>query len=198
MAPVIIIDTSDPAHKALPGPSLSGRRIFPFCQSSLMSAPMKPTTLEQTEAPDRKRDLSRKLTVIARHLRNRFDQSMTKLGATRSQWTLIAVVASRPGRTQRSIAEILEISEAAADRLIDKLCAEGMLERKARSDDRRAYSVYLTEAAAPYMKALGAIAQRNDEETFFGLSEDQLDQLDALLALVYSNVAAQRETLTKA
>jgi MarR family transcriptional regulator for hemolysin len=73
-----------------------------------------------------------------------------------------------------------------------------MLERKARSDDRRAYSVYLTDAAAPYMETLTGIARRNEEETFSGLSEDQLDQLDTLLALVYDNVAAERENLTKA
>ncbi len=156
---------------------------------------MKPVLLGTEEAPDRKRDLSRKLTVVARHLRNRFDQSVTKLGVTRSQWTLIAVVASRPGLTQRTIAEVLEISEAAAGRLIDRLCAEDLLERKARSDDRRAYSVFLTDAAAPYLETLGTIAQRNEEETFSGLSEEQLEQLDAILSIVYNNVAAQRETL---
>ncbi|HEX7821094.1 MAG TPA: MarR family transcriptional regulator [Sphingobium sp.] len=156
---------------------------------------MKPVTLEAQDTPDRKRDLSRKLTVVARHLRNRFDQSVTKLGVTRSQWTLIAVVAGRPGLTQRTIAEVLEISEAAAGRLIDRLCAEGLLERKARSDDRRAYSVHLTDAAAPYLETLSGIAQRNEEETFSGLDEEQLEQLDTLLALVYNNVAAQRETL---
>lgn len=157
---------------------------------------MKPVILEQEEVPERRRDLSRKLTVIARHLRNRFDQSVTKLGVTRSQWTLIAVVSTRPGLTQRTIAEILEISEAAAGRLIDRLCAEGLLERKARSDDRRAYSVYVTEAAKPYLETLAGIARRNEEETFSGLSEDQLEQLDLLLALVYANVAARGDTLT--
>ena len=156
---------------------------------------MKPVTLEIEETPERRRDLSRKLTVIARHLRNRFDQSVTKLGVTRSQWTLIAVVSSRPGLTQRTIAEVLEISEAAAGRLIDRLCAEGLLERKARSDDRRAYSVYVTDAAAPYLDTLAGIAQRNEEETFSGLSEDQLEMLDELLALVYSNVAARWEAI---
>lgn len=152
---------------------------------------MKPVTLEKEEAPERKRDLSRTLTVIARHLRNRFDQSVTQLGVTRSQWTLIAVVSSRPGLTQRTIAERLEISEAAAGRLIDRLCAENLLERKARCDDRRAYSVYLTDAAAPYLETLAKIAGRLEAEAFCGLSEEQLTTLDELLALVYRNVAAR-------
>lgn len=156
---------------------------------------MKPVTLDPKKPTERKRDLSSKLTLVARHLRNRFDQSVAQLGVTRSQWTLIAVVANRPGLTQRTIAEILEISEAAAGRVIDRLCAEGLLERKARSDDRRAYSIYLTDAATPHLETLGAIAQRNEEETFSGLSEEQLEQLDTLLSLVYANVAAQRDPL---
>lgn len=157
---------------------------------------MKLAASEKEETSERKRDLSRKLTVIARHLRNRFDQSVSKLGVTRSQWTLIAVVASRPGLTQRTIAEVLEISEAAAGRLIDRLCAEDLLERKARSDDRRAYSIYVTDAAAPYLDALSDIACRNENETFSGLTVEQLGQLEELLSLVYTNVAAQRDTLT--
>ncbi|MET0239176.1 MAG: MarR family transcriptional regulator [Sphingobium sp.] len=156
---------------------------------------MKPITLAKEDVTDRKRDLTRKLTVIARHLRNRFDQSVNKLGVTRSQWMLIAVVANRPGLTQRTIAEILEISEAAAGRLIDRLCADGMLERKARSDDRRAYSVFTTPAAAPYLETLAGIARRNEDEAFAGLSEEQLEQIEVLLGLIYRNVAAQRETL---
>ena len=59
---------------------------------------------------------------------------MAELGVTRSQWTLIAVVARRPGLTQRVIAESLEIKEASAGRLIDKLCQDGMLIRQARDD----------------------------------------------------------------
>lgn len=150
---------------------------------------MQPITLNKAPAIDRKRRLSLSLTVIARHLRNRFDQSVTKLGVTRSQWTLIAVVANRPGCSQRTIAEILEISEAAAGRLIDRLCAEGLLERRARSDDRRAYSIYATEAAAPHMAIVSDIASRNEDETFAGLSEDQQEQLENLLQIVYNNVA---------
>src|ERR1044072_7587964 len=96
------------------------------------------------EKSNSRRDLSFKLIVIARQLRNRFDQRVAKLGFTRSQWTLIAVVKRHPGSTQRTIAEELRISEAAAGRLIDRLCSDGLLERLPREDDRRAYSVCLT------------------------------------------------------
>jgi MarR family transcriptional regulator for hemolysin len=149
--------------------------------------------VQEEDGSNRRRDLSHKLTIIARHLRNRFDQNVTKLGVTRSQWTLIAVVSRMPGLTQRTIAERLEISEAAAGRLIDRLCADGILERQARRDDRRAYSVHLTPAAAPYLETLSGVARRMEDETFSGFGEDQLNILEGLLDRVYRNLAVQKE-----
>lgn len=142
------------------------------------------------DAPNRKRELSFKLIVLARQLRNRFDQSVAKLGITRSQWALIAVVKRIPGATQRTIAEALEISEAAAGRLIDRLCAEGILERQPREDDRRAYSVCLTPAAQPQLSVLADIARENEELAYAGLTDAQLEQLQVLLDQIYHNVTA--------
>ena len=149
------------------------------------------------EAPNLRRELSLKLSVIARQLRKRFDQSMANLGVTRSQWTLIAVVARRPGMTQRTIAEALEIKEASAGRLIDRLCSEGLLTRQACDNDRRAYSIFLTDAAKPMIETLGGIARLNEEEAFRGVSDAEVRELDALLDRVYRNIGGQKEKLLK-
>jgi len=144
------------------------------------------------DAPNRKRDLSFKLTVIARLLRNRFDQSVARIGFTRSQWALIAVVNRYPGSTQRSIAEQLQISEAAAGRLIDRLCSDGLLERLPREDDRRAYSVCLTAKAQPHLSVLADIALENEKQIYASLSDEQLEQLRIILDQIYHNVRAMK------
>src|ERR1700712_1435668 len=79
-----------------------------------------------------KQEIAVRISVLARLLRSDFDRRLSDMNITRSQWGLIAVVARRPGSTQRSIAEILEMSEASAGRLIDRLCADGLLERRER------------------------------------------------------------------
>lgn len=106
---------------------------------------------------------------------------------TRSQWTAIAVVASLPGATQRTIADALDMSEAAAGRLVDRLCQEGLLERRTKEDDRRARCVFLTDAARPMLEQLTAIATEEEAKIFRGLSEDDLAALDRLLGAVYAN-----------
>lgn len=134
-----------------------------------------------------RRSIGVRLTVIARQLRNLFDRHVGDLNVTRSQWSMIVVVARRPGATQRTIAEALEMSEASAGRLIDRLCAEGLLQRRERDDDRRARAVYLTEKAEPLLAKLADLAQIHEERLFRGFSDEELDQLLTFLDRIYRN-----------
>jgi len=127
--------------------------------------------------------------VLARLLRSNFDRQVAGLNVTRSKWAMIAVVARNPGATQRHIAEALEMSEASAGRLIDRLCAEGLLERRERDDDRRARAVYLTPAAEPLLDQLATVAKASEERLFRGFSEEELDQLGDFLDRLYENVS---------
>lgn len=87
------------------------------------------------------------------------------------------------------IAEVLEMSEASAGRLIDRLCADGLLERRARDDDRRARAVYVTEAARPLLAKAAEVGQENSERIFQGLDQAQLEQLGQSLGVIYDNLA---------
>jgi MarR family transcriptional regulator for hemolysin len=122
-------------------------------------------------------------------MRNNFDRVLAEKNITRSQWGLIAVVARRPGATQRTVAEVLEMSEASAGRLIDRLCADGLLERRERDDDRRARAVYITPAAEPLLAQASEIGRELSLTIFRGLEHDDLETLAHLLAKVYDNVA---------
>jgi len=137
-----------------------------------------------------KREISLRISVLARNLRNYFDRRVAALGVTRSQWAMIAVVSTNPGATQRMIADALEMSEASAGRLVDRLCNEGLLTRRSREDDRRAKAIYLSEAAEPLLDKLTIVAKDSEERMFKGFSREELDTLKALLDCVYVNVSA--------
>ena len=136
----------------------------------------------------KKRHIGLRLGVVARMLRNYFDRQVANLGVTRSQWAMTAVVARWPGATQRVIAEKLEMSEASAGRLIDRLCSEGLLERRQCKNDRRARAVFLTDAAEPMLATLAGIARSNEELIFSGFSEEELETLADYLDRIYDNV----------
>ena len=140
----------------------------------------------------RKRAIALKLNVIARQLRQRFDHHVEGDGLTRGKWSVIVAVARSPGATQRTIAAMLEITEVTAGQLIDRLCADGYLERREHPKDRRAYCVHLTPAATPLLGRLNEVAKIHEEQTFAGLDDADLSRLDAMLDTVARNLATSR------
>jgi MarR family transcriptional regulator for hemolysin len=141
---------------------------------------------------NRKRSLAVKLSVVARQLRVTFDQSTEQSGLTRAQWQVIAAVAGRPGATQRTIAEALEVREITAGRLVDRLCEEGFLKRAENPSDRRAYCVYLTPAAQPLLDMLDDLAKVHEAAIFAGFGPEDLEKLESLLDTVSRNLSTFR------
>jgi MarR family transcriptional regulator for hemolysin len=145
-----------------------------------------------TASRNRKRTVALKLTTVARHLRQNFDQSVERSGLTRAKWTLIAAAAHRPGATQRMLAEALEVREITVGRLIDRLCAEGYLKRQPHPNDGRAYCVYVAPGAQPVLDTLDELAKDHEATMFAGLDNDDLDKLIDLLEQIARNLAAAR------
>ena len=144
-------------------------------------------------APEsRKRAIAIKLTVIARQLRQKFDQAVGLHDLTRGKWGVIVAVARNPGTTQRMVASVLEITEVTAGQLIDRLCADGYLERRRHPKDRRAHCVYLTPKAQPLLGRLNEVAKVHEDETFAGLTEAELALLDGMLDKLAGNLALSR------
>ncbi len=141
------------------------------------------------ESPGSRRAISLKMTVLTRQLHKRFDQAVVDIGVTRSQWTVIAVIARRPDATQREIAEVLEMSEAAAGRLIDRLCVDGLLERRPKEDDRRAYCINLTDASTAILDKISSVAAEHERVVFAGFSDEDLEKLDGYLSKLAANIA---------
>ncbi|WP_174274114.1 MarR family winged helix-turn-helix transcriptional regulator [Sphingomonas bacterium] len=149
---------------------------------------------ERGDGPDAQDSLRRsigvKLILSARRLVQRFDQSVERLGVSRAKFRVIAVVSRNPGATQRMIAETLEITEVTAGRLVERLCADGLLERRKHASDRRARCIHLTAAAQPTLRRLALLAAAQEEETFVGFSDAELATLASLLDRLSGNIAS--------
>jgi MarR family transcriptional regulator, transcriptional regulator for hemolysin len=135
-----------------------------------------------------RRNIGIRMTVLARLIRNDFDRRVAAISLSRSKWTLIAAVARKPGVNQRAIAEMLEMSEVSAGRLIERLVKEGMVERRPSEGDRRAFCIYLTPAARPVLDQLAEVAREAEEQVFEGMSQDELETLLAGLDKLYGNI----------
>src|SRR5207237_4164933 len=121
-----------------------------------------------------------------------FDQDAERIGLTRAKWSIIAEANRDPGATQRMIATRLQVTDVTAGRLIDRLCAEGLLERHENPEDRRAYRVYPTAPAQPMLDKLQELATSHARDAFAGFNENDLAELDGLLDAISRNIGKNR------
>src|SRR5256714_6110194 len=98
-----------------------------------------------------RREFAFVLNDVARLLRTYADQRARRLGITRAQWAVMARLEHAEGLKQSELAEILDLQPITLTRLVDRLCANGMIERRADPNDRRGKPPHLTPLARPPM-----------------------------------------------
>ena len=127
----------------------------------------------------------------ARLLRRDFERRSKNTGFTRSQWALLATLARNEGCNQATLADLLEIEPITLVRLLDKLEAAGLVERRPDPTDRRVRRLFLTEATGPLLEQLQALGAQTREAALAGLAEDERRQLTDLLMKVRCNLSGR-------
>jgi MarR family transcriptional regulator for hemolysin len=130
------------------------------------------------------------LADLQRAVRAYADQRAARYGITRSQWGVLVKLHREEGLQQAKLAKLLDIQPITLTRLVDKLCAAGLVERRADANDRRANRLYLTPAARPLMTKLRALREEINQTALAHLSPDQADAFVAQLDQIKANVRA--------
>jgi DNA-binding MarR family transcriptional regulator len=131
------------------------------------------------------RDLLIILHDVARTLRTRFDQKARMTHAmTRAQWVILSRLDRQPGMSQNEMAAICEVEPITVARLIDRLEARGLVERRADPTDRRIKRLHLLPAAKPILETINDARESMNARITAGLDEKTRNTLiDALLVL---------------
>jgi MarR family transcriptional regulator for hemolysin len=128
------------------------------------------------------------LQEVTRLLRRRFDRIVSDTGLTRSQWQALSCLARDEGMSQSTLADILEIEPITLTRLIDRLAAKGLIERRPNPMDRRSWALHLTEAARPLLAELETHAETARAEAYAGLSSEELLRVEETLGAIKANL----------
>ena len=104
-----------------------------------------------------RREFAFLLNDVARLLRTYADQRARQFGMTRAQWAVLVRLELAEGLKQSELAELLDLQPITLTRLVDRLCANGLIERRADPADRRAKRLYLTAQARPLMDRLAEL-----------------------------------------
>src|SRR5438552_13982618 len=105
---------------------------------------------------------------VARLMRTRFDRWARTYGMTRAQGVILARLARQPGMTQNEMAGLCEVEPITVGRLVDRLEAGGLLERRLDPSDRRTRRLHLLPASEPILREI----QRYKEELFREVTGD--------------------------
>lgn len=125
---------------------------------------------------------------VARLLRREFDRRVKHVGLTRSQWFVLAHLYRNDGRTQRALADELDMEAAPLGRLIDRLEESGWVRRAPAPGDRRANIVHLTDKIIPKIEDLRAAAELLYKDAFKGLPAKRVDDFIEALTIAKSNL----------
>jgi MarR family transcriptional regulator, transcriptional regulator for hemolysin len=130
---------------------------------------------------------------VARLMRKRFEQRArtAALGLTRAQAAVLANLARQEGINQVSLAQILELEPITLARLLDRLQAAELIERRPDPKDRRAHLLYLTEAAYPLLDRIFRLAAEVREDALAGVPEPQRSLLLDMLIAMKANLIEQ-------
>lgn len=130
------------------------------------------------------RDLMLLLHDVARLLRTRFDQRARARGMTRAQWVILARLNAQPGLSQIEMASLLEVEPISVGRLIDRLEARGLVERRPDPSDRRVWRLHLLPPAQPILDEISKAREVLGVELFDGVDASvRANMIDALLRM---------------
>jgi DNA-binding MarR family transcriptional regulator len=135
---------------------------------------------------------------VARTMRTRADQRARTRGMTRAQWVILARLERQPGLTQNEMAAIVEVEPITIARLVDRLEARGVVERKADPKDRRVWRLHLTPAAAPVLREIGKYRAELHDLITAGMDPTVQKVMKDGLLQMKANLAAEARAVGKA
>ena len=112
---------------------------------------------------------------LREYLRVEHDTTLPRFDVMAALWR------RRDGVTMSELSRLLLVSNGNATAVVDRLEKDGLVARRPSETDRRIVHVALTEAGLRNFEALAEGHEAEVARLFAGLSDDELDQMTAIL-----------------
>ena len=132
-----------------------------------------------------------RLTRTSRAVTQAFERAMAQAGGSVSTWQVLVLVRSANCDTQSEMAEQLGITGATLTHHLNALERKGLVRRWREDNNRRVQRVELTDEGVELFGRLREVARRHDRLLRSQLSDEEVEQLGALLERLEAGVQAQ-------
>ena len=130
------------------------------------------------------------LKDVTRLYTRRFEERAQALSLTLPQCKALTYLARNEGVSQKRLAELIEIDPMSLVRILDRMEADGWVERRADPQDRRARCLVVTDQARPIIELVWQIVAETRAEALAGLTDPERAQLMSLLERAHVNLLA--------
>ncbi len=130
------------------------------------------------------------LAQMSRGWRAELDRRLAGLGLSQARWLVLLHLARFvEAPTQRELAQSVGVEGPTLARLLDSLETQGLVQRLAVAEDRRAKKILLCDTARPLIEQIETIANALRQELFEGVDEEEIK----LCMRVHSRILANLE-----
>lgn len=126
--------------------------------------------------------LGKQLGMAAKAVQAHFDDELSKVGSSFHTFLVLRHILMYPGVSQRMLADRLGIEGPTLTHHLDRLVAEGLVERVRGSEDRRVTSAVLTATGRAHLRRVDKVGERLDADLRSSFSASELTTLRACLA----------------
>ena len=115
------------------------------------------------------------LHLAAHGWRTALDRRLRPLGYSRSRWMVLLQISRNDAISHSELAERLGIEAPTLVRLVDRMEADGLLNRRASETDRRVKHLHLTPAGRKEVERIRTCAADLRREILAGINETEID-----------------------
>src|SRR5450755_1288571 len=130
------------------------------------------------------------LKDVSRRYVLRFEQRAREISLTLPQCKALVRLEKNEGVSQARLAELAEVEPMTMVRILDRMQADGLLERRPDPADRRARRLYLTPRARPLLDEIWRLSELTRAETFAGINRRDREAFMGMLERMHDNVCA--------
>jgi len=130
------------------------------------------------------------LKDVSRRYVARFERHAAEVSLTLMQCKVLLHLSRSEGASQVRLCELTDIEPMMMVRILDRMEADKLLERRPDPADRRARRLYLTRKATPILDEIDRIMEVTRNEVFAGVSKADREAFLKVLEHVHQNVCA--------
>jgi MarR family transcriptional regulator for hemolysin len=129
------------------------------------------------------------LTRVSRIVSRAFDEALAEAGGSLPVWVVLISLKSGQTASQRELAGVVGIQGATLSHHLDAMESAGLVTRRRDPRNRRLHLVELTPDGETLFARLREVAFAFDQRLRAGLTEHDVDRLEALLGRLRDNVS---------